>query len=155
MRTKQGLYIFIIFAACALWVWSWLDKRSAHRRAARTPLISIQRIQFCYVAIKVAEFDSGQDMRSLLEQVPGNNLNQKVAALMRQHPPLAWAQNNITDQWGHPFVIIWREEAQLEQLAPQLRERKDSLLIWSIGPNGINENGYGDDLVLPTDRDLL
>src|SRR6185437_13012813 len=51
----------------------------------------------------------------------------------------------LVDSWGHPLEVIWRDDAASTNISGRLMQSSASLLIiWSTGPNGINEYGNGD-----------
>lgn len=64
------------------------------------------------------------------------NPQKTIEELDKNAPP-------IKDAWGHDLRVRWRSKEDAETLLPG----KD-LIIWSVGPNGINENCSGDDVVV-------
>ena len=50
---------------------------------------------------------------------------------------------------GHPYRITYM--TNLSKLAPVKSFRNAGIAVWSIGRNGINENGDGDDILLNVD----
>jgi len=54
----------------------------------------------------------------------------------------------VLDAWGHPVNIVARTNLpEGDLLANSLRAKTNSIIIWSSGPNGVNEYGHGDDIV--------
>jgi len=51
---------------------------------------------------------------------------------------LDWSPKNMKDPWGNDYHLIW------SFLDTQAREL--NVMIWSDGPNNINEFGQGDDI---------
>ena len=60
-------------------------------------------------------------------------------------PSGAWAaRQTFLDPWGHEFNF--RIESSLEGEGGGVAQKRLKMLIWSDGPNGIDEGGRGDDL---------
>jgi hypothetical protein len=79
--------------------------------------------------------------------------NQEVRVL---EPRYDWdASRMLLDPWGRPFrVSVTFADSNTKRLT---EPRTARLAIWSIGPNGIDEAGTGDDIsttvdICPTDR---
>lgn len=51
---------------------------------------------------------------------------------------------NWKDPWGHDYNAIVADEFALIRFG---RISGGNIIIWSSGPNGVNENGRGDDIV--------
>ena len=53
------------------------------------------------------------------------------------------------DAWGNPIIVLQREDlpAKASSRLRSLAETND-FIIWSAGPNGTNEWGYGDDYIV-------
>jgi len=51
----------------------------------------------------------------------------------------------LVDAWGNPFLVLSHEEGLKSGVSPSLLN-DNSLVIWSCGPNGVNEYGHGDDI---------
>jgi len=47
------------------------------------------------------------------------------------------------DAWGREFKVAWKTELK----TPAIAGNRD-LLIWSIGPDGVDNSGVGDDVLL-------
>jgi hypothetical protein len=54
------------------------------------------------------------------------------------------------DAWGHPFKVDFKTNLVAHEASAALLNGTFDLVVWSSGPNGSNECGYGDDLVLPS-----
>ena len=58
---------------------------------------------------------------------------QEAADILRQ----------IDDPWGHKFNVVVADKFALASFG----RKSGSLIMWSSGPNGVNENGQGDDII--------
>jgi hypothetical protein len=52
----------------------------------------------------------------------------------------------LLDAYGNPLTCLSREEAIRQKLPPGLIGRSRSVVIYSIGANGKDEGGHGDDV---------
>lgn len=80
-------------------------------------------------------------------------LNRKVARIFAesadrtiQSGHLASPDGVFRDGWGNPLMFITTNNPACQRLKPDLRSKARPLIIWSAGPNGVDEYGYGDDL---------
>jgi len=46
-----------------------------------------------------------------------------------------WDSRSVIDPWGRPYYIAW-----------SVSEASIDVHVWSAGPNGVNEFGFGDDI---------
>jgi hypothetical protein len=54
------------------------------------------------------------------------------------------------DGWGRPFRVTLRKDFErLPNASPTVLRKTNEILIWSLGPNGIDESGNGDDIFIP------
>ncbi len=53
----------------------------------------------------------------------------------------------ILDPWGEPLMLALRGSRESARLAPELLQENGLILIWSKGPNRVDENGNGDDVI--------
>lgn len=51
----------------------------------------------------------------------------------------------LVDPWGHAYQVSLRENIVLRDMRLH-RLFVGDCIFWSVGPNGINEHGYGDDV---------
>ena len=79
-----------------------------------------------------------QHMRGLMSVTNLFNTAQEAADNLR----------NWKDPWGHCYNAILAENLAIDSLGCH---SGSNILMWSSGPNGINENGHGDDIVLGND----
>jgi hypothetical protein len=54
--------------------------------------------------------------------------------------------SGVKDGWGNPVVFMWRSALTSATVSPGLMSKRFPVIIWSTGPNGSNEFGFGDDL---------
>ena len=58
-------------------------------------------------------------------------------------------QQRIIDPWGRPFKIQARGVMHYKECcAPYFRFGRHCVRIWSVGPNGVDDRGEGDDIVM-------
>lgn len=55
----------------------------------------------------------------------------------------------LADEWGSPLVILQPAAAESLPLADGLRGTNRLFVIWSCGPNRMDDHGKGDDVFLP------
>ena len=58
--------------------------------------------------------------------------------------------DNLVDWWGNPYQISFRGFTYPSNISPGTSPADDAFIIWSVGENGINEGGAGDDICLIT-----
>jgi len=56
------------------------------------------------------------------------------------------ADGVMRDSWGNPLQFCTVSSTIFEELNPQLKKNATGIAFWSIGENGENELGYGDDI---------
>lgn len=107
-----------------------------------------------------------------LENRDGDRLDPKARALIKKELDPAWNTAELfeyCDLWGNPYVYIHHRDYAARKIAYEGRDRKrvfvaaaksaktgtyhrpTTFQIWSFGPNGVNENGAGDDITSWTD----
>lgn len=75
-----------------------------------------------------------------------DNLQYMLGGLFKKHGYHTAADKLAKhDGWGRPYEIEWRTNL-FGVDTPMIHATDNELLIWSSGPNGINEYGGGDDL---------
>ena len=75
-----------------------------------------------------------QHMRGLLSMTNLFSTAQETADNLR----------NWKDPWGHCYNVIVADNFSIDSFG---RDSGCNIIMWSSGPNGINENGDGDDIV--------
>ena len=109
--------------------------------------------------ISKLESDGQQSLKTILEiHKPTSDLNQDLASLINaEHLRLdpnetTWsryitASSKIVDSWGRPLQIRWREDLIGTNYISLKLSIDSPIIIWSLGPNGENNYGLGDDVV--------
>jgi hypothetical protein len=84
-----------------------------------------------------------------------NSMNRNVATFLKRNAPVdVWRDDFVSpdgmfhDRFGAPLLFSLTHSSSFERLNPKLKDRYDSLpfAIWSAGPNGVDESGFGDDI---------
>jgi hypothetical protein len=85
-------------------------------------------------------------IEQMLSENSTNELQRSLASLFTSRGYQTVANHlNLPDGWGRPYQIEWRTNL-FGVDTPMIHATDNELLIWSAGPNGINEYGGGDDL---------
>lgn len=85
-------------------------------------------------------------IEEMLSSDSTNDLHTSLATLFtRRGYHTASDKLNKHDGWGCPYHLVWRTNLFWVD-TPMIHATDNELLIWSSGPNGINEYGGGDDL---------
>jgi hypothetical protein len=70
-----------------------------------------------------------------------------VSPEMRAHERSAISKFKL-DGWGHPFRYEFKADLIHKNAAYSLTNKDTTILVWSIGNNGVDELGRGDDVFL-------
>lgn len=54
--------------------------------------------------------------------------------------------NQLVDSWGNRYIAVWRVDYSRPDVPGDLISDDREIVIWSAGPNGVNEHGNGDDV---------
>jgi hypothetical protein len=53
----------------------------------------------------------------------------------------------VMDAWNNPLIMCYKTNINNEyKLSDDIKKKTNIILIWSVGPNGSNEYGRGDDV---------
>jgi hypothetical protein len=145
------MLILLILLVTILWLYS--DR--FHRRQSHfsgSPASTINSINGLYLCIRILELDSHRPITDLL-QGHNLNLNEQITADLRSKSyfagiPISSNGLEVLDDWQNPFVIMWKADFAEGKLASGLAREDGTILIWSVGPNGSNEFGFGDDVFI-------
>ena|ERR1700744_1535893 len=90
--------------------------------------------------------------------VPGNNhLSHAFGEALKdskdyQSNYIKIAANNgplVLDGWGNPLQIMTKDHLKnIPNVSKTLMGKTNNILVWSSGPNGLNEWGNGDDIFI-------
>jgi hypothetical protein len=147
-----GIASLIVGLLLAMLIPAWIRPKPSRSKIVETVLI----IRNCFYGIIAIEDESGEPIGQLMTgQSSSTNLNSELAKIfMRTEPD--WAKrlmdsqrNHVVDAWKNPLIIMWRTNLAEVVSSAALRSRTDELVIWSVGQNGRNEFGNGDDVILP------
>jgi hypothetical protein len=84
---------------------------------------------------------------------PSNTLAAAYGTLMRARGEVSMTTTNlreplVLDAWDHPLNFAYRTNLPEWGLVGSFRTKTNAIIIWSSGPNGRNEYGQGDDVIL-------
>jgi len=87
----------------------------------------------------------------------GRNEDRLRQFLMREKASLQPLQDDdiskvVVDGWGHSFNLGSRADVAAHDPAATLLEFPGDIVVWSSGPDGINQFGRGDDVVYTPTR---
>ena len=86
-----------------------------------------------------------ENLNRLLFQAITNTDAFRVGAVTVSSNPIPL----VVDSWGFELQIVRRSSyTELGNVSDRLLGKTNAALIWSVGPNGINEHGAGDDVFL-------
>ena len=114
-------------------------------------------IHTIYVSVRFIEDDRQMPIKAIIagEQANGaeKDLNVIITTVLTlqieftnpklfttNHPP------RFADAWGMPLIMAWKDEATVIEGPTKAMAVHDNLIIYSVGPNGIDEKGQGDDV---------
>ena len=116
---------------------------------------TLNNIRLIYAFVSEAEYESGKPITQILTNEPPNGkdynaslvriLDKRLGAKMPKRSPDGVMR--LLDAWGHPFEIYPNKTAVELGFPKDFLREKQALAIWSIGFNGKNEFGRGDDVV--------
>jgi len=114
--------------------------------------------QLC-VAVKAFYADYGYYPSEITTVGEGGFSNRRVVAALtgrevergyrrlntNNYQYLDTSQEEWCDKWQQPYHIIWDIDGD-EKIVMGVTTVSDDVVIWSVGKNGVNEWGYGDDV---------
>lgn len=152
---KAFWYSLLLIAVGIIVLFIWHTIHPAVRPSPQAKTSS--RIYGCYFAMlnRESEVDSTATFLKRA-QTNGVGLNRAVAILVA-HPErdLEDLQQFLTndlnlpmvlDAWSRPFIVEWKDNVAASFPVQKSNWPRCPVLVWSSGPNGINENGQGDDI---------
>ena len=101
-----------------------------------------------------AEFYGTNALRALYNQGTQTNYNVMLVNMFAQYlgeGSIRRSRDGSTswvDAWGNLIRVETRDEAIKRGIQPSVIA-ENSLVIWSVGPNGKDEGGRGDDIFVP------
>jgi hypothetical protein len=136
------ILLFLLLSSC----------REPEKQAPRA--VTRGRLAVIYRAIRDIENDRHERIDLQLEKTHGSNdLSGKLLKLLeREIQASNMTASNATkefklDGFGNPFNMELRKNLSSKKISTSLSSSNFELLVWSSGPNGINEFGFGDDVV--------
>ncbi|PWU20966.1 MAG: hypothetical protein C5B50_02825 [Verrucomicrobia bacterium] len=152
MRSKCcRVYGVILLVAAALASWLVLTDQRRHDLRLQT----ISTLNKIYVGILGFETLRKQPILELINhtgEIRRVSINVRLAAFFEENgyflAPKAKPSTSpyILDAYGNPLVCLSREDAVRRRLPTPLVGRNRSIIIYSLGPNGKDDGGYGDDV---------
>jgi hypothetical protein len=106
------------------------------------------------LGVRTIERDRSRSIETLCATTPSTNtnLNARLARVLTEVGGISFKTDSrglLCDAWGRPLNVVYRNEISTTNLGGSLVATTNSLFIWSCGPNGLNENGAGDDITSP------
>ena len=130
----------------------FIDRYVRSRSSAKAPAaITAQAIGQIYYAVLELE-RRGVNLTDKLRTGGGKrDFNQRLSELLTEQGLLGGVKEVrmkdglLVDAWGRPFLVRLRN-TQKGGDTPDSQISPPSVLVWSAGSNGINEDGQGDDI---------
>lgn len=95
------------------------------------------RIHQCYLNARAERQIRGE--REFMRRLEsGKTAGERFQVLAKMLSLPAAFTNNLVDAWGRPMFL-------------DIDPKTERIIIWSAGPNGINENRSGDDVSIQDD----
>ena len=100
-------------------------------------MVTMGRIHQCYVHARAERQIRGEQefTRQLESGTTPEEKFERLAQMLNLSEPL---KENSVDAWGRPMLL-------------DIDPKTHTVIIWSAGPNGINENRSGDDVSIKDD----
>jgi len=144
------LFILTLFAGMLL------SGFLVHRGAPATKEnLTAETIRRCEWVQKRFSYLSGGDLAAYLHKMEAQGVSLGQAFNFMLSNPQEISNNSlqvtnppIQDAWGRPLNLIWREATLSAGVSDVLAKKRLVVLVWSSGPNGTNELGRGDDIVV-------
>ena len=149
-KTNKSKWILAIFTLVGAALFSFDINRSRRfeNQAKAAPLVSVQTIKDCYTIIRIAELENEQSITNLIEKLPGDTINHKIADLFHRYANSTTIATNVLDQWGYELKMEWRTNVEFSGFRGEWKILTNEIIIWSVGKNGLDEGGGGDDVSL-------
>jgi hypothetical protein len=113
-------------------------------------------ISECYDGVAMLEAIRGQPLSTVLTSASLTvSLNTELAIALQPLAYSNWVSLNvenkgspILDSWGSPLLIARRDDlrAGSNRFNARLLSASNDIVVWSSGPNSLNEMGMGDDI---------
>jgi hypothetical protein len=118
------IFVFVVFPAMR-----------THKPDKR--MVTMGRIHQCYVHASAERQIRGEEefTRQLESGRTPEERFERLAQMLNLPEPL---KENLVDAWGRPMLL-------------DIDPKTQNIVIWSAGPNGINENRSGDDVSIEDD----
>ena len=115
------------------------------------------RLKNAYYTMQVLEKDNRQSIVEQLQNVTNKStLQDKWVELMVRTAvqsgiqPKTALEQLCHDGYGNLFNVDFRANLVTHMASPSLTNLTFPVVVWSSGPNGSNELGFGDDIVAPS-----
>jgi hypothetical protein len=148
MRTAAAVFLFSL--AAVGWFVFIAPARLENTKTTRTICAITEIVQGAYL------WDAEHEKRYGPMPSGGTNsleMNRTIAKLFKRCDDkdittgrLVSSDGLFHDGWGRPLMFAPTNGSVYGRLNPELKGMPRSFVVWSAGPNGSNEYGYGDDI---------
>ena len=122
--------------------------------AGRTPRVDVwRRVRWVLLGLAFAVWMGGATWSSLDPQVGlsvgGRKRKARISNLwaVNREDPTAWLVKPVLDPWGKPFVRVPGPAGRFPG-APDGELFVEAVRVYSVGPDGVDDGGVGDDMPL-------
>ena len=146
-------YLLGVSSIVTLFMMLSCEKTPIARKAS-----TMSHLKEVYYAMRILEADKSlnidvqvdkADSRAITLQEKWAQLLLREAATLNASPEVIYSVL-CRDAYGNLFNVEFKTNLiSMSDVSSALRHIRFNLIVWSSGPNGINEYGKGDDVVLP------
>ena len=131
----------------------WGGARRGHEKVFLTK----QTITCIYTDIAVMEYKksssvigevSGLSKEGMVHGVVASKIESEERLVTRCFLVLSDGEMGFDDAWGNRLFFTTRQFDSYSKLRGEMINEKDVIVVWSAGKNGINEFGFGDDIIV-------
>lgn len=147
METERDVYMRVFYILMFLFVLSWFPF-PWKQEPARDPILETRsRIERNYVGIQFLLHYDNTFLTNVLNTSGSEDMLDLLAESFPKCPDIATIPFERTDAWGNQFSVSVDKAAITSTTNLLNSEQRYHLIrIWSSGPNGVNEDGEGDDV---------
>lgn len=148
-RVVLALIVSIVLSSILYWM---LDRRDKNKSCR----ITLELLTLCVRDRKSICEELGIDEDGLDAAISDNPYHGMALYCMRLNMPHSLVvkeadngQLRVIDPWGRPFKVQARGVRHYQECcAPYFQFGRHRIRIWSVGPNGIDDRGEGDDIIM-------
>lgn len=129
------------------WPNRWLERKAVYPPYA----VTLVRVSTIEGALRLYEIEHGPMSKTLEANQTSESVNAIVMAYLREYGVTNGVELNANleaiDAWNRPLIMRSRDDVSRNRGSHHLRNAPASIAVWSTGANGIDECGYGDDVL--------